>query len=139
LKEQFVNLLEVIHQRWAAAAALDSLLPAARVYTGMSADPSRPFAVIFKQSHRPLAQCNDGTAFAAIGLRIQVFHDDHDAAAAIIDQLKTTFDRTQFSLSGSDTVTLVQCSNDWEQQDNDGVWQMTVDFTCTVCVTLNGD
>ena len=129
-----MNLLEVIHQRWAAATALDSLLPAARVYTGMSADPSRPFAVIFKQSHRPLAQCNDGTAFAAIGLRIQVFHDNHDAAAAIVDQLKAAFDRTQFSLSGNDTVILVQHSNDWEKQNEDGVWQMTVDFLCTVCI-----
>jgi hypothetical protein len=134
-----MNLLEVIHQRWATATTLNSLLPAARVYTGRSADPSRPFAVIFKQSHRPLAQCNDGTAFAAIGLRIQVFHDDHDAAAAIIDQLKATFDRTRFSLSGSDTVTLVQCSNDWEQQNDDGVWQMTVDCICTVCLAQNSN
>jgi hypothetical protein len=128
-----MNLLEVIHQRWAAATALNALLPASRLYTGRSGDPSRPFATIWKRSQRPIALCNDATDFEEIGLRVQVLHDNHDAAAAIVEQLKTTFDRTQFPLSGNDAVVLVQHINNWEEQNDDGVWQMTVDLICTVC------
>ena len=39
-----MNLVQVIHQRWAAAAALDALLPASRVFTGLGPDARLPLA-----------------------------------------------------------------------------------------------
>ena len=127
-----MNLAQVIHQRWAAAAGLNDLLPAARVYTGMSFDPSLPFAAIGKESDRPKSYQNDGSAVDTVGLRIRVFHERHADAAAIVHQIKAAFDRTAFDLAGSDKVLIMQRVNDFEQQRDDGAWQMVVDFNCTV-------
>ena len=127
-----MNLAEVIHQRWAAAEALNNLLPASRVYTGISVDPTTPYAVISKESHRPAICYNDGSAVDTVGVRIQVFHDNHDSGAAVLDQVKAALDRTDFALSGSDKVIDMQRSNDFQRQEEDGVWQFVIDFNCTV-------
>jgi hypothetical protein len=127
-----MNLAQVLHQRWAAAAALNALLPAPRVFTGISPDPSRPFATISKLGSRPLESYNDGSAVDVIGVRFQVFCDGYDPAAAVVEQIKATFDRSRFPLAGSDKVLLMRRTNDSEQQQDDGVWQMSVDFECTV-------
>ena len=127
-----MNLAQVIHQRWAAAEGLNGLLPAARVYTGMSVESSLPFAVISKQSDRPLSRYNDGSAIDAVGVRIQVFHQDYDSAAAIVEQLKVVFDRSRFALAGCDKVIDMRRSDDSEHQEEDGAWRMVIDFDCTV-------
>ena len=126
-----MNLAQVIHQRWAAAAGLNAILPAARVYTGMSFDSSLPFAVITKESDRP-TYADDGSAVDDVGLRIRVFHERHAAAAEIIHEIKVAMDRTAFDLAGSDKVLNMQRVNDFEQQRDDGTWQMVIDFTCSV-------
>src|SRR3972149_1427654 len=127
-----MNLAQVIHQRWAADTTLNGLLPASRVYTGLSFDPVRPFAVISKESDRPATYHRDGSAIDTVGLRIQVFHDHYDAGAGIMHQIKATFDRTAFDLAGSDKVLNIDRGNDSERQNNDGVWQFIIDFDCTV-------
>jgi hypothetical protein len=127
-----MNLAQVIHQRWAADETLNGLLPASRVYTGLSFDPARPFGVISKESDKPESYHSDGSAIDAVGLRIQVFHDHYDAGAEILHQIKTVFDRTAFDLAGSDKVLNIRRNNDWERQNSDGAWQFVVDFSCTV-------
>ncbi|MGD0516486.1 MAG: DUF3168 domain-containing protein [Thermoguttaceae bacterium] len=127
-----MNLAQVIHQRWAADSTLNGLLPATRVYTGLSFDPTRPFAVISKESDKPETYHSDGSAIDAVGLRIQVFHDNYDAGAEIAHQIKKVFDRTAFDLSGSDKVLNIQRGNNSENQTDDGVWQFIMDFICTV-------
>src|SRR3972149_10910601 len=126
-----MNLAQVIHQRWAAATTLNGLLPASRVDTGLSFDPLRPFAVISKESDRPETYHSDGSAVDTVGLRIQVFHDNYDAGAEIMHQIKVAFDRTAFDLAGSDKVLNIERSNDWERQHNDGAWHFVVAFKCT--------
>jgi hypothetical protein len=127
-----MNLAQVIHQRWAADTTLNGLLPATRVYTGLSFDPLRPFAVISKESDKPETYHSDGSAIDSVGLRIQVFHDNYDAGAEIAHQIKAAFDRTAFDLAGSDKVLNIQRGNDSENQNDDGVWQFIMDFNCTV-------
>lgn len=127
-----MNLAQVIHQRWAAAEALDQLLPASRVYTGMSVDPRPPYAVITRQSDRPSAYFHDGSTVDQVGVRVQVFHDNHDAGAAIVHQIKRAFHQSQFALSGSDKVINMQRANDSERPNDDGLWQFVIDFNCTV-------
>jgi hypothetical protein len=127
-----MNLAQVIHQRWAADATLNGLLPATRAYTGLSFDSVRPFAVISKQSDKPESCHSDGSSIDAVVMRIQIFHDHYDAGAEIVHHIKTTFDRTAFNLAGSDKVLNIRRSNDSEKQNNDGVWQFTIDFSCTV-------
>ena len=127
-----MNLAEVIHQRWAAATALNDLLPAARVTTGVSVDPTLPYAVIAKQSERPMVRHNDGSAVDSVGLRIRVFHDNYDSAAAVMEQIRVAFERSDFALSGDDKVIAMQRSDDSQRQEDDGVWQFVIDFDCMV-------
>jgi hypothetical protein len=127
-----MNLAQVIHQRWAGDEALSALLPASHLYTGMSVDPTPPYAVISRQSDRPLAVFNDGSAVDRVGVRVQVFHDNYDAGAAVVHQIKAAFHLAEFPLAGSDKVIGMQRSNDFERQNDDGVWQFVVDFQCAV-------
>jgi hypothetical protein len=127
-----MNLTQVIHQRWAAATALNAVLPAARVYTGMSADASLPRAAIIKRSDKPTSYASGDSAVDAVVLRFVVYQADYADAAEIIHQIKVAFDRSSFDLSGADRVQNMQRMNDFEEQLDDGTWQMTIDFTCTV-------
>ncbi|MHC4179509.1 MAG: tail completion protein gp17 [Planctomycetota bacterium] len=127
-----MNLAQVIHQRWTATEPLNDLLPAARVYTGMSVDPTTPYAIITRQSDRPVACLNDGSTVDRVGLRIAVFHDHYDAGASIVHQIKVAFHLAEFALSGSDKVISMRRSDDFERQSEDGVWHFAVDFNCTV-------
>lgn len=129
-----MNLMEIIHQRWAAASGLNDLLPASRVTTGIGADATSPYAVIAKRSDRPMTRHNDGSSIDVVGVRISVFDNNHDSAAAVIEQIKTALDRTAFDLSGDDRVIDMQRSNDYQRQDDDGVWEFVIDFDCTVYV-----
>jgi hypothetical protein len=126
-----VDLLAAIHERWAATPSLCALLPAARVVTGMSADPAAPRAVIGKQSDRPLVVANDGSAVDAVGLRIEVFHAHHDAAAAIVAEIKAAFDRADFAVDGGRVIAMRR-ENDAEHQEDDGLWRMMIEFICHV-------
>jgi len=127
-----MNLAQVIHQRWSAASALNGLLPAERVYTGLSVDPSVPYAVISREGRAPGSLHHDGSGIDHVELRIQLYHDRHDEAAAILEQIHAAFDRTSFELAGSDRVLFMQRINDFENQNEDGRWRMVVDFRLTV-------
>jgi hypothetical protein len=131
-----MNLAQVIHQRWALADALDELLPASRVFTGMNVNPAMPLAVITRESDRPIERFSDGSALDAIEVRIHVFHDDLDAGEAIVHQIKLAFDNTHFDLAGADKVLHMRRVNDWRRQGDDGAWQFVLDFQCTVQLTL---
>jgi hypothetical protein len=127
-----MNLMQAIHQRWAATAALNAALPAARVFTGMSFDPSLPRAAISKQSDKPSSYASDGSAIDSVVVRFLLFHENYDDATELVHQVKLAFDRSSFALAGDDRVQLMQRTNDFEQQLDDGTWQMTIDFECTV-------
>lgn len=127
-----MKLSQVIHQRWAAATALDNLLPATRVCTGLNADPTTPYAVISKEGQSPESLHHDGSGVDEVKLRIQVYHDNYDRAVAILEQIKVAFDRTSFDLSGSDRVLAMQRTGDFENQNDDGLWHMVIDFRLTV-------
>lgn len=127
-----MNLLAVIHQRWAADAALSALLPPQRVLTGMGFNPTPPFALLGKTNQQPEARFNDTAAVDNVGLRVEVYDDQHDRAAAIAAQVKAAFHRAAFALAGADRVLDMRCANDHEQQQADGLWHMTLDFECVV-------
>lgn len=127
-----MNLAQVIHQRWAAATALNELLPAARVYTGLSIDPVLPYAVISRPDQSPVSLHHDGSGIDAVTLRIQVYHDQYDAAATIVQEIKAAFDRTSFELAGADRVLFMRRTADSEHQGEDGLWRFLIDFRTTV-------
>ena len=127
-----MNLAEVLHQRWAATEALNDLLPASSVHTGPGVARTTPAAVITKRSDRPDSYLNDGSSLNTVGVRIQIFHDSYDSAVAVLDQIRTAFDRTEFALSGDDKVVNMRRANDFEDRQDDGTWRLVIDFDCTV-------
>jgi hypothetical protein len=127
-----LNLAQAIHQRWAADQGLGALLPESQVYTGMSPDPTLPFAVISRLDSRPKARPNDGSATDAIAVRIELFHGNYDAAAALLEQVKATFERADFAVDESTRVVNMRRASDQEEQRDDGVWHVVIDFDCTV-------
>jgi hypothetical protein len=127
-----MNLAQLLQQRWAAAEPLCALLPAERVYAGMSMDPALPYAVIRKTGDRPIAACNNGSAVNAVLVQIEVFHGNYEAALAVVEQVKAALDRSAFDLADGGRVIRVERTNDFEQHNDDGVWQMVIDFRCTV-------
>ncbi len=127
-----MNLIQAIHQQWADSTELSALLPASCVYTGINVEGALPYAVITKRSHRPWVYLSDGSAIDRVGVRMEVFHENYDSAAAIAQQMKVAFDRADLPLAGGDEVISVQRADDFECQDDDGLWRLTVDFLCTV-------
>lgn len=125
-----MNLLQVIHERWAATAALEDVLSATSVFTGMAFDPTLPFAVIEKNTDNADMYANDGMSVDSIGVRMQIFHENHDDGAEILHQVKTAFNRTEFDLSGNDRVVNMHRTNDFEIQEEDGAWRFVIDFNC---------
>ena len=124
--------MQAIHERWAAATALQAVLPASRLYTGVCPNAALPWATVGKESERPVACHNDGSAAVAVDVKIDVFHGDHDAGAAIVEQVVAAFDRSDFALAGNDRVVDMRRGNDFEQESDDGVWQFTCEFQCVV-------
>lgn len=127
-----MNLAEVLHQRWAAAETLNGLLPAASVHTGPGVARTMPAAAITKRTDRPDVYLSDGSSLNTVGVRIQVFHDSYDSAVAVLEQVRTAFDRTEFDLSDDDKVINMRRANDFEEQQDDGSWRLVIDFDCTV-------
>ena len=127
-----MNLAKYLHQRWAEAAELNALLPEAKVFTGMSSDPARPYAVISKESAKPFSRHNDGSALDKVVMRIQVFHGQYDAGLAVMHEVKSAFECAVFDLDGGCKVLDMRRIGEYEKQLDAEEWQFTVDFQCTV-------
>jgi len=127
-----VNLEQAIHQRWAAAGALTSLLPVENVKTGRSSDGPVPYATIVREKNRTAFRSNAGDALDEVTLRVDVWHDNYDKGRGIAEQVKAAFDRSEFALSGSDKVVQMRRTSDSATQDEDGMWRLTIEFLVQV-------
>ena len=131
-----MNIGQVLHTRWAAGTTLNGLLAAAKVMTGryFAEDPTFPYATITRPNDVPQGYTSDGAAVERVAVRITVYHafESYDEGLAIADAVKSTFDREDFDLSGSDKVLNMQRSGYQEIQDEDGDWYFVIDFECPV-------
>jgi len=127
-----MNLEQAIHQRWAGDATLEGLLPAARLKTGRSVGETVPYATLARRRCRTRFRSNAGDALDEVTLRVRLWHDDYDAGRAIVEAIKTAFDRTDFPLAESDRVVQMRRTDDTAEQDNEGLWRFTIDFAVEV-------
>ena len=137
-----MNLLENIHERWGNDAVLSGLLSAARVSTGERKNATLPFAAWTKDSQRPVMISNDKEASDEVGLRCQIFHKTYDAGDQIANRCKAVFHDVAFDLEscgGSssgvtccDSVMVMRRQNDFEIEEDDGVWRFVIDFVAKV-------
>ena len=127
-----MNLEQAIHQRWAADPALTALLSADAVVTGTRGSRNVPYATVHRKSNRTVLRTNAGDAVDEATVVFHVWHDDYDAGRAILEQVKTAFDRSDFPLAAGDRVIQMRRTADRAQQDDDGLWQLTVEFLVQV-------
>jgi hypothetical protein len=125
-----MNLAKYLHERWAAATELIAVLPAEKVFTGLSGDPAQPYAVLSKQSAKPFTRHNDGSGIDKVAMRIQVFHAEYDAGLAVSHEIKSAFERAAFDLDDGCKVLDMARINESETQLDAEAWQFTLDFEC---------
>jgi hypothetical protein len=141
-----MNLMQVLHTRWAADSTLNALLSSTKVHTGRflgiddtgdpdaegAEEPEFPYATITRPGGPSNRHTNESTVRGVL-IRITVYHglDYYDEGAAIADAVEAAFDRADFDLSGSDKVVNMQMPGDRaELQDDDGDWYFLLDFMC---------
>jgi hypothetical protein len=127
-----MSLEQAIHEYWASTAALDALLPAARVTTGRSSGVAMPYATIEQIESRPTLPTNLGDAVEAVTIRVTLWHDDHAAGHAIAEQVEIALDRATLTLPGGGQVARFRRLRSSVSQHPDGLWQWTVELRARV-------
>jgi len=130
-----MNLAEKIHERWQSNSVLEALLPVARFFTGnyFTDEPTLPYAIMTFPDGRPIWQHNDDSAVDAVTVRIQIVDDNYDDGLAILNAVKSAFNRQDFNLTGSDSVLTMERGSDTAIQDDvNGVWSFIIDFAVSV-------
>jgi hypothetical protein len=130
-----MSLEQAIHEQWAAEAALNSLVPAARVFTGMAVgEVVRPYVVLAeRQSHAEL-RASGGGAVDRVQLAFHVFAADLDEAKAIAAAVAEHFDRSSFARDEG-AVLAMRMHAASEHMHDDGVWEMTATYAALVETT----
>ena len=123
-----MSLEQAVHQRWAAAGALASLLPIENLTTGISCGESLPYATMVRKKGRTSLRTNAGATLEEVILRFNVWHDDHDAGRDIADEVKAAFDGAGFSLSSGASVIRMRRTEEGSSQSDDGTWHFVLEF-----------
>ena len=111
-----------------AADALVSLLPVENVTTGLARGDSLPYATIQRKQGHTTLRTNAGATLEEVTLRINVWHDDHDAGRDIAEQVEAAFDGADFALSGGNRVIRMRRTDEHGSQRDDGIWRFTLEF-----------
>ncbi len=123
-----MSLEQAVHQRWAAASALVALLPAENVSTGLAAGRTLPYATIARKLGRATLRTNAGATLEEVTLRINVWHDDHDAGREIVEEVEAAFDGADFALSSGERVIQMRRTDEQGSQRDDGIWLFRLEF-----------
>lgn len=126
-----MNVEKGIHTLWAATAALEALLPVARVFTGrVPAQPQQPYATILSPLS-PTFQRTDKGMIREVQIRIQVWPLDFATGRAIQNAIDDGFSNTAFDLDAGRVVDLQHddSSSLQEVESDDASWQFISTFT----------
>jgi hypothetical protein len=127
-----MELEAAIHDRWALTPALESLLPAERVRTGLVHGEGRPYATIERKSSRTAFRTNAGDSLDEITLAIHVWHDSYDAGQAIVQAILAALDRSDFDFGAGDRVVQMRRTAESAKQHDNNVWQFSLEFSVSV-------
>ena len=123
-----MSLEQAVHQRWAATGALASLLPIENVTTGLARGDSLPYATIVRKQGRTTLRTNAGATLEEVTLRINVWHDDHDAGRDIAERVEAAFDGADFALSSGERAIQMRRTDEQGSQRDDGIWRFAIEF-----------
>jgi hypothetical protein len=126
-----MSLEAAFHQRWAATAALEGLLPAGRLKTGLVRG-GNPSASLACTSCRTVLRTSAGDRVDEVGLEVRVRHDDYDAGRAIADQVTAAFDNSRFAVSAAEHVIHARRTGASARPQAGGGWEFLVEFLVQV-------
>jgi hypothetical protein len=127
-----MSLEQAVHQRWAATGGLAALLPVEKVTTGLARGGSPPYATLVRKRGRAALRSNAGATLEEVSLRINVWHDDHDAGREIAEEVKAAFDGADLALSSPARAVHIRGTDERDSQRDDGIWRFTLDFLVQV-------
>jgi hypothetical protein len=127
-----VELEQAIHQRWAASPALEALLPAAKLTTGLARGETLPYATLARTGGRVTLRTNSGDTVEEVSLRFHVWHGDYDAGSAIVGQVLAAFESSDFALASGARVVQMRRTTLAATQQDDGDWQFAIEFLAQI-------
>jgi hypothetical protein len=130
-----MSLEQAVHQRWAAADDLASLLPAENVTTGIASSQTLPRATIARKLGRSTLRTNAGATLEEVTLRIEVWHEDHDAGRKIAEEVDAAFDGAVFALSSPSRTAQMRRTDQQDSQHDDAIWRFAIEFFVSLHLT----
>ncbi len=127
-----MNLEQAIHERWAAAEALSTLLPSEKLRTGVARGLELPYAVLTRKSSRNLFRTSGGQALDEVVLAFSVRHEEYDAGRAIVRQVAAAFDNSDFSLSDGPHVVAMRRTSEAAPLYDGKAWRFEIEFLVQV-------
>ena len=131
-----MSLEAAIHDRWAGAAALVALLPAAAVFTGAArGNVSLPYVVLVREGETPRTRTSSLTEVSEIVVRFEIYAAELDVGKAIAEAIRVAFNRQGFALAIG-TCLVMQGTSEQEQPAADGTWMVTASYLARVAVPV---
>lgn len=131
-----MSLEAAIHDRWASAAALVSLVPAARLFTGAArGDVQLPYVVLVREAETQRTRTSSLTEVNDIAVRFEIYATELDAGKAIAVAIRAEFNRQGFALPLG-TCLVMQGTSEQEQPAADGTWTVTASYLARVAVPV---
>jgi hypothetical protein len=123
-----MSIEQAIHERWATAAELVALLPAAHLITGTVHNSlAMPYAVLTQTESQRVRRTSSGTVISRTALRLSIWAGNLDSGKAIADLADQLLDRTSFDLAEGRVLNLERVHG-VEQSQVDGAWLLALDY-----------
>lgn len=140
-----MDLLQVMHERWAADATLEALCPSARVFIGnypTDGEPTYPYAMLRLDDDIPEAIANDDLEISVIDVEIivSVNEDAYAIGRSISDRLRVVaksggpFNHAAFDIDTGNVSGMTRGIWQEIQDDETGVWDFFCPFDARVQV-----
>jgi hypothetical protein len=124
-----------IHRHWEASALLSAAVPAARVFTGHApAGSAWPYGTLERSGSPSSEQTSSRTRIDRFTLRMHVWDERLDRAQSAAQAIASEFNRRELQAEQARLLDL-RLSGTAQQQQPDGIWRVSVDFTVRQAVT----
>jgi hypothetical protein len=122
-----MSLEAALHERWSQSSALEALLPAARLTSGLAADDvPLPYAVLQRGPIHARWHTSTRTV-EEIELELHVYAERLETLGQLATALREAFDRRALASDEGDVLRM-RVHQRHETQHDDGIWHLDMRF-----------
>ena len=126
-----MELERAVHQHWSTCAALCAVLPVERLFAGQ-APPNLPWPyVTMDRGHTTIQRTSSPGILQTIVLRLNIWDERLDRAQQVAEEIAAALNRQSLG-SGAVRVLDLRMTGISPEQQPDGVWRLSVEFTARV-------